>query len=401
MKNETFTAEQFTKFVKDMSAAVKRVYNTPGIVDEMTVEQRNDFKARVEKYTPSNPEGQGRKSTVLYTLETTVAVEAASTNGSVATPVNDMSAEVAKRIAEESIVIEIHIRQPGFTKKIDANDFLDRNGNKGKVESDILHVHQDLIDKRHVKNLMDHRQSLLDYIRSWQVPGGMLTPGGGQFLVPLAAQEKIYAKIEEFGAERQGLLDKFAESWDTIVEEAKKKRGVFFDDGDYPSFKSIRDRFTHDFRFISNKVPDELKKLGLEIYQKEFDKQMLNCATAASEIQAALREGFLGLIEHFTDRLGVDEETGKPKRFNEKRITDIREFLETFQARNLTNDTQLAALCEKAQTLIEGVDAATIRSNADARASLKQAFDDLTTATNELIGTKTRRVRVAAASNGQ
>ena len=393
---------ELTAFLKDASKAAKKIANpkTPFVLVDLGIGQLYAVRDSLIAYIPKTEAGVTTKHVALARVETELDERGKLQEPAApeVEPTTDFDVEVARRIAEESIVLEIHIRQPGFTKKIDATDFLERNGNKGKVESDILHVHQDLIDKRHVKKLMDHRQSLLDYIRAWQVPGGMLTPGGGQFLVPIASQDKIYTAIEQFASERQDLLDEFGESWDLIVEEAKKKRGVFFNADDYPSFKSVRERFTHDFRFISNKVPDELKRMSLEIYQKEFNKRMVDCAGAANEIQLALREGFLGLLQHFTDRLGVDEETGKPKRFNEKRITDIRDFLETFQQRNLTGDTELASICEKAQLLLTDVDAATIRSDADTRASLKKAFDGLTEATNELIGVRTRRVRVAGAA---
>lgn len=385
---------ELTAFLKDVSKAVKRVVKRPEILDSLGTGQLYGVRDTFETYHPKTDEGSRFKQLALvYINERLHGKEA---EPPVVTVISDeVTQEVAQRIAEESVVLEMHIRQPGFTKKIDSDTFLDKSGNNANVDSDVLHVHQDLIDKRHVKKLMDHRAGLLGYIRSWEVPGGMLTPGGGQFLVPRKAIDKIYAKIEEFGQERQALLDEFGEAWGTIINEAKIKRGEFFDQSDYPDFKTVRTRYSHDFRFISNKVPDELRKESARIYQAELNKRMFECATAANEIQSALRQGFKELVEHFAERLGTDEKTGKPKRFNEKRLTDIRDFLETFQARNLTGDAELAALCEKAEQLLEGVDAAQIRSNEEVRTSLKRAFDDVTASTDQLIEVKVRKVRVA------
>lgn len=385
MKNEAFEI-----FTKDMNHAVKRVMRQPGILDSLGQAQFNQFYALLKRYNPKKSDAQDAKYEVMQLcqgVEERLEKAKSEVRGGI-------SLETGKRIAENSCVLELHVRQPGFTRKIDSDTFLDKSGNKGKVDADILHVHQDLIDKKFVKELMDQRAVLLEFVRAWAVPGGMLTLGGGQFLVPLKAIEQITERIHQFGAEREALLDKFGQQWDDIVTDAKVKRGVFFNPNDYPAFKDVRAKFTHDYKFISNTVPEELEKISHDLFVAEHERRMLECAGTARDIQTALRTSMYELSARFADRLGVDEETGKPKRFNKQRLDDINEFLDTFSTKNLTGDAGLEKIVNDARALLADTDVDKIRSDKEFRGSLKKAFEAIAEATDRMVETSGRRVKV-------
>jgi hypothetical protein len=152
-------------------------------------------------------------------------------------------------------------------------------------------------------------------------------------------------------------------------------------------------------RFIPNAVDEGLRQKSKEAFQRETERLMVQCTGAAAEIQAALRAGFRELIEHFVERLSPDPETGKRSRFNEKRLTDIVEFIDMFKERNVTNDEQLASLCDQAKLVLTDVSVTDIRSKPEVAQSLKQAFDDIVVATDDLIEVRTRKVRVASAGD--
>jgi hypothetical protein len=377
----------YDNLVKDMNSAAKRIANFPEGLDRLTKPQLKDLYNKLSAYAPRMASGLKNKTAAMSAIDAVV-------EGNGRPQLIDDFKGKGRKVAENSCVLELHVRQPGFTKKIDSSTFLDKSGNKGKVDADVLHVSQDLIDKKKIKDLEKHRNELLDYVKAWSVKGGLLTPGNGQFLVPVKAMDAIYEKITKFGAERDALLTEFGKQWNKIKEDAKVKRGAFYSDNDYPPFAEIRSRYTHDWKFISNNMAEELENIRKEYREQERVKIETECAATAIEIQEALREGFHSMIEHFTDRLGIDGETGKPKRFNERRIQDIKDFLETFSDRNLTGDKDLEKLTEKAKNLIEGVDAKQLRKNEDLRGSLKQAFTELTEKAGSLIEVRTRAIRV-------
>jgi hypothetical protein len=106
----------------------------------------------------------------------------------------------------------------------------------------------------------------------------------------------------------------------------------------------------------------------------------------------SFREQFLGLVEHFADRLGKDEETGKPKRFHGSGVDHIREFVKSFADMNLTGDTTLQELVHTAEGLLDGVEPAKIRTDLDFRQELKENFDKLKEAADKLVTNKARKI---------
>jgi len=386
--------EHFIRFIKDISKAVRAITLNPDILTQLADEQFEIFRSRFESYKPRTEEGQANRGVI----ETLIAREL-DLRGEQESLLTQTGLKTAELVAEKTSILELHIRQPGFVKKLDSAVFLDKNGNNGNVDADVLHVHQDLIDMEYPKTLLKHRAKFLEYVRAWEVRAAMLTPGNGQYLVPKTCADAMYAKFDEFTTTREELLDEFEAKWEGIIKDAKKTRGAFFAQSDYPPFKAVRSKYVQDMRFIPNAVDEGLRQKSKEAFQRETERLMVQCTGAAAEIQAALRAGFRELIEHFVERLSPDPETGKRSRFNEKRLTDIVEFIDMFKERNVTNDEQLASLCDQAKLVLTDVSVTDIRSKPEVAQSLKQAFDDIVVATDDLIEVRTRKVRVASAGD--
>jgi hypothetical protein len=78
------------------------------------------------------------------------------------------------------------------------------------------------------------------------------------------------------------------------------------------------------------------------------------------------------LVERLTP--GAD---GKKKAFGAGALDKAREFLDTFQARNLTGDTAMEQLVEQAQALLAGADPEKIRSDELFRGELQARFSEI------------------------
>jgi hypothetical protein len=92
------------------------------------------------------------------------------------------------------------------------------------------------------------------------------------------------------------------------------------------------------------------------------------------------------MVEKMTDRDG-----GKPKIFRDSSVARAEDFLDTFQARNLTDDTALAALVSQAKALVAGRDPETFRQSADLRATVKAGFQEIQAAIAPMLQAKPRR----------
>lgn len=123
-------------------------------------------------------------------------------------------------------------------------------------------------------------------------------------------------------------------------------------------------------------VPGALKSISQGLFEEERDKMAAQWSVAQEEIQSLLRVRLKSMIEHLRERLTPDAE-GKSKVFRNSLVDNIGDFLTEFSAINITNDSELEAVVEQARTLLDGVDAQTLRRSNDARETVRVGFDGL------------------------
>lgn len=359
---------------------INQIIADPKSVNDLTAEKKIQLIKDLGTYKGSE------KS--LRSRDVAVAIVEKSINDN-SKPTFD-TASVAEDIAKNTCVLEIHVRQPGFKKKIRSTEFLDRSGNEAHVDPDALHVSQEIIDRRELKDIKKLKRSLVNWLSTKTVPGGLLTLGNGQYLVPVTNIEAIHDKVQEFIVDRQELLDQFEGRYEDIKSSAKQRRGDFYDPADYPPFELLRSRYNTDYKFSSNTVPSEIQKASKALYEVEKARILKECAEAAQEIRDAQRTAMIGYTEHLVERLGLNK-AGKPNTFHESSITKFVDFLDNFKSLNLTKDEELESLVEQAKDLISGADVKYIRKDEGFREALKEDFEQLKTLTDKLVVKKARK----------
>lgn len=305
-------------------------------------------------------------------------------------PIQTVSQSMAEKIARETCILEVHRSEPGFQKKIDSSIVL--NGPNEGVDPKRLYVTKALVDSKEIKELSKHRTKFFDDLKAMSLPSGLLTIGNGQYLISVAMVTQIKQMIDTYLSERSALLDDFEFRYPDIIKAAEERLGPLFNAGDYPPFAQIRSGYSTSYRFVSNTVPEEIEKISKEIYESEQKRILHLCAGEVDFIQNTLRERFLDLVEHFSSRLGADEETGKAKRFHGSNIDHLKEFVATFKQMNLTGDMVLEELVHKAEALVTDVDPTKVRTDAEFRAELEKSFNDIKTAADKLVVERKRKV---------
>jgi hypothetical protein len=93
------------------------------------------------------------------------------------------------------------------------------------------------------------------------------------------------------------------------------------------------------------------------------------------------------------DRLSGSED-GKPKRFNSSVLENVSAFLECVDGRNITNDTQLKALADRAKQIVKGIDPELLRNDGNAREYVAKGFEAIKGKLDGLmVGAGTRAIR--------
>lgn len=104
-----------------------------------------------------------------------------------------------------------------------------------------------------------------------------------------------------------------------------------------------------------------------------------------------LRVRLKGMIEHLLNRLEPSV-GGKKKIFRNTLVTNMTEFIQDFQALNITNDQELSKVVEQVRDLMSGVDAQTLRESKEARAVIMEGASVIESQLTTLIVDKPNRL---------
>lgn len=302
---------------------------------------------------------------------------------------------VGERIASTSCVLELHVRQPGFRKKMNSYEFLNRSGNNENISHDVLTVSKDVIEPRDLQYLHQHRQDFLRKIKQYSVYGGGLTLGNGQYLIPLTLVEQVKKDIDEFEAQRKLDLDKFEQDYEQLKQKAKSKLGGFYKETDYPKFESLRKRYTLDYRFLSNAVPEEFDKLSKSLRQAEERRLRKELHDIAEDSKAIMRTAFLYLLEHLTEKLGKDPDTGRHKSLPDTRVRDLMEFIALFDHKNIVGDKSLKAEVDKVKDILDGVTIRDLKFSGELRDAVNDKLKEVADSTTDLVKEHSRAIDIS------
>lgn len=230
----------------------------------------------------------------------------------------------------------------------------------GETNKDMLKVLKKLVDCPEYLAVKRVQTNFTTWIKKRSMPFfGMESV----YLVDVNAVTEIDAKIKEF----QGLLKDSIETFIAVYPEKKAEARETlkqqWNESDYPSEDSLRERFKISTAWRSFGVPDNLpsdvKKEADALFAKQMDD-------IAKDIRDASRISFMELITKSTEMLeGKDD--GKKKKIYSGNIEKVMEFIDLFSMRNFTNDVELAKLVEVAKAVLSGVDADTLRASKELR----------------------------------
>jgi len=137
--------------------------------------------------------------------------------------------------------------------------------------------------------------------------------------------------------------------------------GDLFNETDYPV--DIRSKFSFVWRFVILDVPNgNTALLAPEVYEREKEKFVQTMEYARELAIVSLRDEFGSMVGRITERFTTGPDS-KPKVFKNGTVNNFYEYFETFKERNIFKDDQLAELVDRAQSVLGGRSAESIRSN--------------------------------------
>ncbi|MHC4121467.1 MAG: hypothetical protein ACYSWO_28680, partial [Planctomycetota bacterium] len=209
----------------------------------------------------------------------------------------------------------------------------------------------------------------------------------GVCILPKGLLSEVDTKLERAKMDRAELVETFIREYDSEREQARERLNGQFRESDYPAPDDVRAAFGLRWSYVSLGVADDLPP---ELAERERAKLESRFNQVADDVQNALRESLRDLVGHLSERLAPGAD-GKKKIFRDSAVGNLTEFLSLFSARNITNDSELAALSARAEKIIEGVSPEALRGRADLRGEVRQGLESVKAAVSALIDTRPAR----------
>ena len=267
---------------------------------------------------------------------------------------------------EQGCLVQLSISKWGGVKKINDNQLAEM------IEThEWLTATKKLVDPESLKPICKAGNTARSYLTSVSLP----FPIQGMLFIPKEMITRVDQRLEEFKTEFNQTLTTFLRDYDRLRETAMVYLGDLFNEVDYPVH--VEKKFSFAWRFIILDVPNGKSGiLSPEIYEREKEKFIQTMEEARTMAIESLREEFGSMVERITERFTQNGDS-KAKVFKNATVESFYEFFETFKERNIFRDEELAQLVKRAQAVLGGVSAESVRTNGALKDSIREGMAEI------------------------
>lgn len=300
-------------------------------------------------------------------------------------------------ILSKAVPLHVRLGRPGKRARVaistvDVHAADKEAADRKDADKAALHLSKELFDCPEYRAICHLDQEVRGWLLHKALPSILR---GGVYLIPLALIETAKTFLDGKELQRAALIEAFLGAYPHAVKKAKDTLGDLYHEQDYPDVDTMRKAFAFERQYLAFETPTSLKKIKEELFQQEAAKAATRWVEAEKEIQQLLRAEMSELVEHMVDRLatqeGKDGEAGKPKVFRKTLTVGIQEFLDGFDARNVSDDAALAELVSKARVLLSGVGVESLRKSDALRETVHKGFAEMKTALDGMVTQKAMR----------
>ena len=282
-------------------------------------------------------------------------------------------------LSKQTVFIKLHLGLLGNTRKVSSS--------RVEVDADkaLIRVSKTLLDSPELHAIRtldgDIRHFLYDMCLPFDV---------GIHLLPLGLVETVDERLHEFKYKRGELVESFLSAYPRLCQEAAGRLRTLYNPTDYPPVDEVRTHFTFTWQYVSYGVPEQLREISARFFEEEREKAVVAMSEACTEIQQVMRASLLELVNHLRERLS-DQADGKPQRLRESTVQKLRDFLATFDLRNVVDDQELKEQVEKARSLLDGVSTDALRNMPLVRSWVREGMANIAAQMDVLAGDRVSR----------
>jgi hypothetical protein len=191
--------------------------------------------------------------------------------------------------------------------------------------------------------------------------------------IPLGFVAEVDTMLAKHAEERQKLVDDWCASseYQDAIERAKGELGEHFDPKDYPPIEFVKKSFSFSWNWVQLGVSNLLEEVSRDIFVREQQKAQEQWKDVTDDIKVPLRTNFNDLVNSLIEKLQPTAD-GKRKAFRTNSMNALHDFLNSFDVKNITDDSELKGVIDKVRQLTSGVDPELLKSDDVARENLSK-----------------------------
>jgi hypothetical protein len=290
-------------------------------------------------------------------------------------------------VFEKSLAYSLEIGRIGTVRKINSTTMQLKEGYGDQPDPSAIGVSKEIIQCSEFDAIQSRDGRIRADLARLALPAPFRK---GVYLIPLSLVQRVDDMVQAYQTEREALIEAFMTGYLDAINAARIRLGGVFNPADYPDAARVRSAFYVRASYLEMGLPGRLQEINPEIFQRERNAFSAKLESAADEIRLALRESFRDLVDHMADRLTPDP-SGKPRIFRDSLVLNLKGFLEDFNARNIADDTDLAALVDQARAALAGRTPEELRNAPMIRDQVQARMSEIKTALGNMITTRPGR----------
>ena len=285
-------------------------------------------------------------------------------------------------ILNNAVALSVNISKIGVRRKVDSRKVQLKEGEGEQPDKSAIAVNKELISTPSFDAITKLDNEFRSALYKLALPNPLFN--SGTYLIPANLIERIDDMIEQYKIERDSKVQSFINDYDTAVYTARSRLGGLFNPNDYLNKETVRESFQVSSQYMEIGLPTQLNNFSPDIFKREKERFQEKLISASEEITAAMRENFKELIDHMVERLKPGSD-GKPKIFRDSLINNLREFMENFNARNITDDKDLDNLVSQARAVLNGKTPDQLRTMNDVKGQVLTGMNEIKEKLSEIV----------------
>jgi hypothetical protein len=296
-------------------------------------------------------------------------------------------------LTKKAIALQLSFGVFGNTKKVSMSqiDVKDASGEVDKkIDKNRIRASKRLLESKELEAIKTFDRQVRKYVNGLSLPYGI-----GEVMVPFVAVEDLDKQLAAFASKREGLIAEFVSVYPNLCKTASVELGSTYRPQDYAPVQEVSKEFLFYWKWVSSfNVPEVLAEISPTLWNEARAKATQEMDEATAEMKDVMRESMLQLVDHMAERLKHDPETGKPLIFKDTLVSNLTEFLGTFNFRNITDDTELAGIVEQARGLLKNVDPQRLRNKHSLRKQVQKGMEEISVKLDAMLTTGGRKFRL-------